>query len=249
MKNSFSLLLFFLLTSFCLPQKKTTVWLVGDSTMSNKEVRAYPETGWGMPFSHFFDSTIVVENRAKNGRSTKTFLSEGLWDGVMHNMQKDDIVFIQFGHNDEVSTKASYTTESEFKNNLTKYISDTRSKKATPILITPVARRKFDSLGKVIPTHQVYSEIVRTVAKKNKVQLIDLDKMSQEVLQNLGPETSKLLFNHLEREQHPNYPEGKVDDTHFSELGARKMAQLVLSAIRTMDLSLKEHIAPPFSKK
>ena len=66
----------FLLAAFGLTAPpKTTVYLVGDSTMANKETRAYPETGWGMPFRYFFDSTVVVDNRAKNGRSTKSFIA------------------------------------------------------------------------------------------------------------------------------------------------------------------------------
>ena len=61
---------------------------------------------------------------------------------------------------------------------------------------------------------------------KNNVLLIDLDKLSQELLQKMGPENSKLLYLYLEVGEHPNYPEGKEDNTHFSELGARKMAEL-----------------------
>src|SRR5262245_58960861 len=93
---------FFTLLSFFSPQRTIKVWLIGDSTMADKEVRAYPETGWGMPFAHFFDSTVTVDNRAKNGRSTKSFIEEGLWRPVIDNLQPGDYVFIQFGHNDEV---------------------------------------------------------------------------------------------------------------------------------------------------
>ena len=146
---------FFLLSAFTLPQKrKMKIWLIGDSTVANKEVKAYPETGWGMPFSVFFDSTVEVDNRAKNGRSTKSFLAEGLWQPVADDLQEGDYVFIQFGHNDEVKTKASYTTEKEFTGNLLRYVNETRSKKAIPILVTPVARRKFDSSGKIEGTHE-----------------------------------------------------------------------------------------------
>ena len=73
-----------LLITFCLPaeKKKLKIFLAGDSTMSIKETKAYPETGWGMPFVWFWDSTITIVNRAKNGRSTKTFISEGLWKSI-----------------------------------------------------------------------------------------------------------------------------------------------------------------------
>ena len=236
--------MFFLV--FCsfilLKDKQTKVYLIGDSTIANKEIKAYPETGWGMPFSHFFDSTILVDNRAKNGRSTRTFIEEGLWKPVVDNMQEGDYVFIQFGHNDEVETKKSYTTKEQFTANLTRYVTDTRAKKGIPVLFTPVARRKFDSSGKIVGTHDVYSELVRTVAKQLNVPLIDLDKKSQAMLQQFGVEGSKLLFNHLQPGEHPNYPGGKIDDTHFSELGARKMATIVLAEIRNLKLELVNHI-------
>src|SRR3978361_2239311 len=119
-----------ILMSCSLEKKKMKVWLIGDSTMSIKEIKAYPETGWGMPFANFFDSTITVDNRAKNGRSNKSFMAEGFGKPVVENLQEGDYVFIQFGHNDEVKTKATYTTEKEFTDNLTQYINDTKNKKA-----------------------------------------------------------------------------------------------------------------------
>lgn len=229
--------------SFALPQEKQiTIYLVGDSTMANKEVKAYPEAGWGMPFAIFFKSNIKVDNRAQNGRSTKSFINEGRWKSVIDNINEGDYVFIQFGHNDEIQTKKNATTETEFKNNLLKYVSDSKAKKAIPILITPVARRKFDVSGKLEDTHTVYSEIVREVASQTKVPLIDLDRKSQALLTQYGPVQTELLFNHLYPGEHPNYPNGKQDDTHFNELGARKMAQLVLAEIRILVPALADNI-------
>jgi lysophospholipase L1-like esterase len=232
-----------LLAAFALPpKKKITVWLIGDSTMANKDVRAYPENGWGMPFVYFFDSTVTVDNRAQNGRSTRTFMEEGRWTPVVAAMQEGDYVFVQFGHNDEVKTKKSYTTEEQFKANLVKYITDTRSKKANPVLLTPVARRNFDSTGRVVGTHDVYAQIVRDVAKEQNVPLIDLDKEGQALYQQWGVDKSKLLLNHLAPDEHPNYPKGKEDNTHFNELGARMIAQIVLKDIRSLGLELAERV-------
>src|SRR5215472_14745150 len=107
-----------LLSAVIPPESRTKVWLIGDSTMADKEIKAYPETGWGMPFAHFFDSTVVVDNRARNGRSTKSFLAEGRWDAVKSELKGGDYVLIQFGHNDEVPTKATYTPEDQFEANL-----------------------------------------------------------------------------------------------------------------------------------
>ena len=240
----------FILLAFKLAEEpKITVYLIGDSTLSIKEKKNYPETGWGMPFSQFFDENVKIDNRAMNGRSTRSFIEEKRWEPVVSNLKKGDYVFVQFGHNDEVSTKKTYTTPKEFKANLLKYIKETKAKKAIPILLTPVARRKFDASGKVVDTHQEYAQLVREVAAKNKVLLIDLSAKSMELLQSLGVEKSKFLYNHLEAGQNPNYPDGKIDDTHFNELGARLMAQLVLTEIKNLNLGLVNYIVKPAEPK
>jgi len=159
-------------------------------------------------------------------------------------------VLIQFGHNDEGKEKLGrYTTPDEFKANLHRYISGSRGKGAYPILITPVARRTFDSSGRVKESHPVYADAVREVAAKDKAPLIDLDEQSKTLLQQFGPENSKWLFNYLDPGEHPNYPDGHKDDTHFNELGARKMAEIVLAAIKSLQLPLADHIRPPLPIK
>ncbi|HXD77771.1 MAG TPA: pectinesterase family protein [Puia sp.] len=237
-----------LLIAFLPREKKIRIWLIGDSTMANKEAKAYPETGWGMPFAGFFDSNVSVDNRARNGRSTKSFLAEGLWQPVLDSMQPGDYVLIQFGHNDEGKEKTGrYTTPGEFKANLLRYVTDARRKGAIPVLITPVARRSFDSAGEPRESHPGYADAVREVAAVNQVPLIDLDERSQVLLHQFGPGHSEELYNYLAPEEHPNYPEGHSDDTHFSELGARKVAELVLVAVRDLFPGLAEHIRPPFA--
>jgi lysophospholipase L1-like esterase len=250
MRSKFLIASILLMAFSSSPKKKIKVFIAGDSTAANKEVKAYPETGWGMPFSYFFDSTVTVDNRAKNGRSTRTFISEGLWQKLIDDVHADDYVFIQFGHNDESKEKTDrYTTPEEYKDNLAKFINETRSKNAIPVLLTPVSRRQFDSTGHVKQTHLVYSALVREVAKQMNVPLIDLDERSRELLQKFGPDNSKLLFMQLEKDEHPNYPEGRNDNTHFNELGARKMAQLVLQGIKELKLDLADRIRPPLPAK
>jgi lysophospholipase L1-like esterase len=248
MKNKqYILLLIFSLSflSFIIPQK-ITIWLCGDSTISEKAIAAYPETGWGMPFTHFWDDGVQVRNLAKNGRSTKTFIAEGLWKKVVDSATEGDFVFIQFGHNDEVPEKKDrYTTPDQFKFNLTKFVKEAKLKKAIPILLTPVSRRKFDSLGNAESTHAEYTKIVKEVAISENVLLIDLDTKSQNLFQKFGEENSKLLFLQLAPGEHPNYPNGKIDNTHFNELGARLIAQLVLNDLRGLNTNLNAHIVQP----
>lgn len=240
-----------LLAFTVLPEKKKIrIFMAGDSTMSIKEPKAYPETGWGMPFVHFWDSTVTVVNRAKNGRSTKTFISEGLWKSITDELKEGDYVFIQFGHNDEsVEKKERYATPDTFKMNLHKFIRETRDKNATPILFTPVSRRKFDKEGNAVATHERYSALVKEVVMETGVLFIDLDEKSKALYQQFGPENSKLLFLQLQPGEHPNYPEGKNDNTHFSEMGARLIAQLVVKELKQLNIELIQRLFIPPVKK
>lgn len=247
MKKGTIILLGAVMAGFCLPMpQKITIWLCGDSTMSNKETKAYPETGWGMPFACFWDSAVAVVNKAKNGRSTKTFISEGLWASVEDNLQPGDYVLIQFGHNDEAKEKKErYTTPDTFRMNLTRFVTVAKSKGAVPVLLTPVSRRKFDTTGTALETHQAYSAYVKEVAAKENIILIDLDTESRCLYQQWGEAQSKLLFLQLKPGEHPNYPNGKEDNTHFSELGARMIAQLVLANIRKHIPALARRVYVP----
>lgn len=224
--------LLFLLVSWFRPQEDLRILMAGDSTMSIKETSAFPETGWGMPFVYFWDKRVTVINKAKNGRSTRSFREEGIWKQLIDSSRPGDYLIIQFGHNDEVPTKKTYTTEAEFTSNLQNFVKEAREKKLHPLLFTPMARRKFNN-GKIEGTHDVYSDLVRKTASNLQVPLIDMDRISQSLYQEMGEENSKLLFLQLKPGEHPNYPMGKEDNTHFNELGARLLAQLVLKELKT----------------
>jgi lysophospholipase L1-like esterase len=241
-----------LLMSFALQQKKIRIYLIGDSTMCLYEPSRAPVTGWGMPFVNFFDKTVQFENRARGGRSTRTFLSENRWKPIADSLSAGDYVLMQFGHNDEAKEeiyKDRYTPVADYKTNLIRFITETRGKKANPILITPVSRMKFDARGIAQETHAEYTSAVYEVGKQYDTPVIDLDKASRELYQQLGPERTKMLFMQIAPGVNPVYPEGQKDNTHFNELGAREIAQLVLREIRTLNLELANHIVKPVAKK
>jgi lysophospholipase L1-like esterase len=244
-RSKFLLALAFALTAFAFPaKKKIKVYLIGDSTMCLYEPDRAPLTGWGMPFTDFFDSSVAIDNRAKGGRSTRTFISENRWQPIVDQLNEGDYVLMQFGHNDEAKEekyKDRYTPVPDYKINLIKFISESRSKKAIPVLITPVSRMKFKD-GIAQETHTEYTAAVYEVSKQYNVPLIDLDKKSWELYQQLGEENTKLLFMQLAPGEHPNYPEGQKDNTHFNEYGARRIAELVLQGIKELNLELSDRI-------
>ncbi len=238
-------LFFFMSVAFTMPNKKIRIWLIGDSTVCTQPKDRSPVTGWGTPFEDFWDSTVTVLNHARGGRSTRTFISEGRWKNVADSLEEGDYVLMQFGHNDEAKEpqyKERYTPVPDYKTNLIKFITETRNKKANPVLVTPVTRLVFDANGNIKETHKEYSAAVWEVGKAYNVPVIDLDERSRELVQKLGPETSKMLYMQLDTLEHPHYPLGRKDNTHFNEYGARKMAQLVLAEIRTLKLTLADRI-------
>ena len=216
------------------PAEKTAIFLVGDSTMANKAPGDAPETGWGMVFQQYFQSEkISVQNHAMNGRSSKSFITEGRWKKVIDQVKPGDWVFIQFGHNDskDQDTSRYAAPQTTYRDNLVKFISETRKKGGNPVLLTPVMRRRFDEKGKFYDTHGEYPAAVKAVAISQKVPLIDLHDMSQKLIENQGVEKSKALFLHLAGGIYPKFPNGIHDDTHFSKYGAESIASLVASAV------------------
>ena len=216
------------------------VFLIGDSTMADKLPADFPETGWGMPFSKLFNEAVEVQNHAYNGRSTKSFRREGRWAKVQAQLKKGDYVFIQFGHNDaKASDTARYApSQTDFRENLTRYVAETRAKGGIPILLTPTQRRKFDSTGVFIDQHADYPNVVREVAAKEKVLLIDIEKESKKYISSEGPEGAKKMFLHYPVGIFRKFMKGAADDTHFSPFGAMKISDMVAEAI----LASNEHL-------
>lgn len=234
------------LNLFAAAQKKTvTIYLAGDSTLAAKAENKRPETGWGEFLQSYFDeSKIKIENEAQNGRSTKSFIDEGRWQKIVENLKKGDYVFIEFGHNDEKieDPKRYAAPETDYRNNLIKFVSDVRAKKAFPILLTPVVRRKFDQNENFQDTHGAYPEAVRKVAAELKVTLIDMHLESEKLLKTLGAENSRKLFLQLKPGENSNYPNGVEDNTHFNASGAEAMAKIAVGEIKRQKIGLRKFL-------
>jgi lysophospholipase L1-like esterase len=215
--------------------------LIGDSTMADKPTDPpNPEHGWGQMLPGFFRDPTQVINYAVNGRSTKSFIDEGRWQKVVAALRPGDFVVIEFGHNDEKKEDpARYASpDGAYRDNLRRFIRETREHGATPLLATPVVRRKFDATGHLVDTHGAYPAAVRAVASEEKVPLLELERLTAELEQKAGPEESKKLHLWIPANAYARQPKGWQDDTHFSELGATKVAALAVQEFRRLDLPL-----------
>ncbi len=244
MRITAALALLLVLCPLALSKEPITIFLAGDSTMAAKRPEKRPETGWGEFLQkHFDERRVRIDNHAQNGRSTRTFIAEGRWQTIVDKLRAGDYVFIQFGHNDSSKEKVDrYTPPDDYRANLVRFIGEVRAKRATPVLLTPVMRRRFDEDGAVQDSHGVYPDIVREVAAGQRVTLIDMHRKSWQTLARFGVEDSKKLFLQLAAGEHANYPQGVNDNTHFSPRGAEIMASLAAAGIREQKLGLAKFL-------
>jgi DNA sulfur modification protein DndE len=245
-KVSVTICLLFLILFACQIHSpdKIRIFLIGDSTMANKPLEDNPERGWGQMLPQFFNDRVEINNHAKNGRSTKSFIDQGLWQAVLDSLKPGDYVMIQFGHNDQKVTDSTRYADPHgaYKHNLQRFVNESRERGAQPILITPVMRRRFDEQSQFYDVHGDYSGVVREVAEQMQAPLIDLHQSSRELIVSLGEERSKAIFLWVEPGKYARFPDGKEDNTHFSEYGARQIAGLVMKGIKELDLKLKDHL-------
>jgi lysophospholipase L1-like esterase len=237
--------LFLFLSIIIFAQKKPTLFLIGDSTMSNKEnPDKNPEHGWGQVLGQFMTNGIEIQNHAMNGRSSKSFRTEGRWATVEKQLKKGDYVIIQFGHNDQkVKDSTKFTNPyTQYRANLERYVNEARTKGATPILMTSITRRNFNENGVLVDTHTNYPLVARMVANDLKVPFVDMQLLTEQMEIAYGPENSKKLHLHFKEGENAYYPKGKADDTHLSRLGAETVAKLALKELKGLKIELEKYI-------
>ena len=214
----------------------TTVHLMGDSTMAEKDLSGGNlERGWGMMFPNFLDDSVKVINYAQNGRSTKSFIDRGLWDKVQANLKPGDWLFIQFGHNDaKESDPERYAAPfGAYQDNLRLFVRSAKAAGVRAVLLTPVARRWFKESGLDRNCHTDYPAAMAQVAQEENVPLLDITTASLDWLQGLGDEASKQYFM---------ISTGKDDNTHTVASGARKVTEMVCEKIKEQLPELAAHL-------
>ncbi|ADI11754.1 lysophospholipase L1-like esterase [Streptomyces bingchenggensis BCW-1] len=140
-------------------------------------------------------------------------------------------MLLQFGHNDRKHSDLG--ASDGYSRYLEQAVDDALADGIQPVLCTPVAERAFED-GVLVPTHGAYPQAVRDLASRRGVPLIDLTRTTSSLLSELGESASRALFTHFAPGEHPLYPDGCADDTHFSFTGAVAVADQVAKALVTM---------------
>lgn len=252
---------------FTASSKTTTIFVIGDSTAAEKGNAAkVPERGWGMVLQGCFDEKIIVDNHAVNGRSSKSFISEGRWQKVLDKIKPGDYVFIQFGHNDEKPKPDRHTDPgSTFDANLEKYVVETREKGGIPVLFNAVVRRcyyKADlqndddeklrntvndgeeqiNSDTLIDTHGAYVVAPRVVAERLNVPFVDATKITHDIETAHGIQGSRKLHMWYKPGELAALPKGRKDNTHYNVYGARIVANALADAVAEQVSALRKHV-------
>ena len=215
-----------------------TIFLAGDSTVCDQPPLSDPYVsygGWGQMLTPYFKPGVAIANYAAAGRTSISFINQGRLNDILRVIKPNDYLFIQFGHNDEHAGSGSspFTT---YKAALQKYIDGAHQHGAIPVLVTPVARRSFDSHGNIVDTHGNYPVAMRQLAAADHVQLIDLTALSMTYFQSLGPVGTKSVFCYINAGVSPDFPAAVADNTHFQVNGAIQVARLVTTAIKQQNI-------------
>lgn len=249
----FILLVVFVGVSFQKLENKPVLYIIGDSTVQNGSGKGSDSLwGWGSFMNLFLDTNkIEIQNHAKGGRSSRTFLTDGRWDSIMKTIKKGDYVLMQFGHNDGGELADTLRARGTIKGigeeskdiynpirkvnetvytygyYMRKYANETKSKGAIPIIVSSVPRNKFDKNGKI--EKDQYGIWAQEVAKQTGAYFLDLNTMVIAKYEEMGSEKVKAFF--------------PKDHTHTNEAGATLNAELVTKGIKDLKgCQLKKYI-------
>lgn len=212
-------------------ERTISILLIGDSTVASYDKPPADRpglAGWGQVFGEFFNDKVKILNRARSGRSSKSFVAEGLWGKAI--AEKPDYIFIQFGHNDGPGKGERQTDpQGDYQDFLKKYIDETRASGGKPVLVTPVARRTYFD-GQLSDKLQPYADAMKKVGKEKNVPVVDLHQKSMDLFKKLGDAGSA------------DISPSTADRTHFSRKGATVMAKIVAESLPDAVPDLKPYL-------
>ena len=248
---------------------KPVLFFTGDSTVKNADKEDDGMWGWASQAQTVFDeSKITLCNAARAGRSTRSFIREGLWEKVYNSLQPGDYVTIQFGHNDIcpiTDQKArgvipgtqdtlhvykmddgSYQTVYSFGWYLRKMIDDVREKGATPILVSLTPRNEWPG-GRIERRDASYGKWYREVVEQTGVAFIDMHNISADFLDKKFavkrlPDDKQKAKEKVAALKEKAGVYFKKDHTHASKLGAQMNAQSFTKGLRQSGSELAKYL-------
>ncbi|MFC3574729.1 hypothetical protein ACFOZ0_15880 [Streptomyces yaanensis] len=205
--------------------------ILGNSVATSRKPEEAPLAGWGQFVVDFLSGHYEVKNYARDAMTARAYYTER-FISLLNSLNPGDVVAIDFGAVEQrINVPLRYHSPREFKEFLGLYVEAIRGEGAVPVLVTPSARCVFDVHGNVVNTHDSYPDLVREAAAGTGADLIDLNRYTTQLLQELGPTRARGFFRWTDAGEHPNHPDGMIDSTHFNEAGAREVARIFCSAL------------------
>jgi len=217
-----------------------TIFLAGNSTVTDQENE--PWASWGQMFPRFLKPEIVVANYAESGESLLSFKGEKRLKKLLSQMKTGDFLFIEFAHNDQKPGGSHLDAFTTYKDELKFFIAEARKKGGKPVLVTSMHRRRFDDNEQIFNTLENYPEAMRQTANEENVPVIDLNAMSKQFYEAMGPENSKKAFVHYPANTYPGQEKALADDTHFNPYGAYELAKCIAESIRKNNPDLAKYL-------
>jgi lysophospholipase L1-like esterase len=218
-----------------------TIFLAGNSTVVDQSRE--PWAAWGQMIPRFFEpDKIAIANYAESGETMKAFARERRLEKIWSLAKPGDYLFIEFTHNDQKPGGNHLDPFTTYKETLKEWIAEARKRGMTPVLVTSMHRRNFDSTGHIINTLAEYPEAMRQTAAEEKVALIDLNAMSKTLYEAWGPELSLKAFVHYPANTFPGQDKALADNTHFSAYGAYELARCIVKGIAATNLPIAKYL-------
>jgi len=234
-------------------EQEPSLFIIGDSTVKNgKGDGSNGQWGWGSVLPAYFDTTqLKIENHALGGTSTRTYLTKGLWQGVIDRIKKGDYLIMQFGHNDggplDDTARARgtlkgvgpeskeifnpITKEQELVYTygwyITKFVDEAKAKGATVIICSPIPRNQWRD-HRIIRSVDSYAQWAEEVAKREQVQFINLNNLIADDYDRVGEVVVQRYF--------------PSDHTHTNLQGAKKNAEIIVEALKLLPIELKKYL-------
>ena len=207
----------------------------------------------GRSSKSFIDEGRWDKVLAKLKRGDYVFIQFG------HNDEKSD----EKRHTDPGTT---------FDANLRRFVEEARAKGAIPVLFNSIVRRNFGEAdattvaqavgqddirqeanpntpreetkagARLIDTHGAYLDSPRNVARELEVPFVDLNRVTRDLVEQMGPEASKQLFVWVAPKTVPALPDGREDNTHLNVRGAATVAWLAVQEIIKVVPALKSYV-------
>ncbi len=217
-----------------------TIYLCGNSTVVDQNNE--PWASWGQMITRWFGPEVAISNHAESGLTARTFIGAGRLDKILTTLKAGDYVFVEFGHNDEKEKRPGDGAWYHYTYQLKIFIDQVRAKGAEIVFCTPTQRRQFNADGKSIRnTHGQFPAAMKVVAEREKVPLIDLNKMTTDLYLAVGPEESKHMLVHYPKEL---YGRELADNTHFNPFGAYEVAKCVVMGMKQLQLPIVKYLRP-----